>query len=306
MGFKRQQTTIQPADLNGLTPAEAERKIIDGVKKYATHEDNWSKADRNTPFLGQIIGMGIESSNLADITMSVERQFLTKLTKRATLPDGSVKLEAGELGPLRLLAGQDATTATPGLVIKLLMDLGHMPRNEEYLKGVASFAHTVVIGDAYKLNEALRKAMGKLEKGEARGPEAEANLAALMERAKETLAQLGDLGALAASRKAAWEKEKKLHDDLKAELAALEGKAKEAAASPESVGPLRSAQAELTTRLKMTAMKLAVAEEVARDAGKRTPVEEERALAVRRILSESLAAASRVKEGLRAGHAPKP
>ena len=29
---------------------------------------------------GPIVGMGIESSNLADITMSIERQFLTKMT----------------------------------------------------------------------------------------------------------------------------------------------------------------------------------------------------------------------------------
>src|SRR5687768_2725300 len=122
MAFKRKETVIEAVDLNAISPDEAERKIIAGVKKYATNEANYSKADANTPYLGHVIGMGIESSNLADITMSIERQFLTTLTKRVPVSEGSseFKLEPGELGKLRILEGQDALAATPGLSIKML------------------------------------------------------------------------------------------------------------------------------------------------------------------------------------------
>src|SRR5207245_2414120 len=109
MAFKRKESVVEATDLNAISPEEAEKRIIAGVKKYATNEPNWSTADANTPYLGSIIGMGIESSNLADITMSIERQFLTKKTKRVPLnADGSeFKLEDGELGKLRILDGQD-------------------------------------------------------------------------------------------------------------------------------------------------------------------------------------------------------
>ena len=79
---------------------------IAGVKKYATHEANWSKADGNTSYLGHIIGMGIESSNLADITMSIERQFLTRKTKRVRKKLCSFK----EIG-----LGEDGTPLKPGV-----------------------------------------------------------------------------------------------------------------------------------------------------------------------------------------------
>src|SRR5207248_302905 len=121
MAFKRKETVVEATDLNTISADEAEKRIIAGVKKYATNEANFSAADANTPYLGHIIGMGIESSNLADITMSIERQFLTKMTTRVPVTDGSAdfRLEAGELGKLRILDGQDALAATPGLSLKM-------------------------------------------------------------------------------------------------------------------------------------------------------------------------------------------
>src|SRR5271169_5429166 len=135
MAFKRKETVIEATDLNTISPDDAEKRIIAGVKKYATNETTWSNADANTPYLGHIIGMGIESSNLADITMSIERQFLTKKTARVPVAEGSseFRLEYGELGKLRILDGQDSLAATPGLSLKMLMDLGHMPKGEAYL-----------------------------------------------------------------------------------------------------------------------------------------------------------------------------
>ncbi len=202
MAFKRKEATIEATDLNTITPEEAEKRIIAGVKKYATNEGNWSKADANTPFLGHIIGMGIESSNLADITMSIERQFLTKKTKRVPVSEGSAefKLEDGELGKLRILDGQDATAATPGLSIKMLMDLGHMPKDDAYLGKVVSFAYIAAVGDGYKLNDALRKVLAKMDK--LSGPEREEaalNLKSMVEQAKTYSAQLAEPAALASA-----------------------------------------------------------------------------------------------------------
>src|SRR5882672_5722136 len=148
MAFKRKETVIEAIDLNGIAPDEAQSRIIAGVKKYATNEANWSAADANTPYLGHIVGMGIESSNLADITMSIERQFLTKMTTKIPLSEGSAdyKLASGELGKLRILDGQDALAATPGLSVKMLMDLGHMPKHDAYLAKVMSFAYVMATG----------------------------------------------------------------------------------------------------------------------------------------------------------------
>ena len=82
MAFTRSATTVQPVELSTLSPSEVERRIIQGVRRFATRQDNWASADKNTPFLGTITGMGIESANLVDITMFIERQFLTRKTKR--------------------------------------------------------------------------------------------------------------------------------------------------------------------------------------------------------------------------------
>ncbi|MBI4374868.1 MAG: hypothetical protein HY549_00300 [Elusimicrobia bacterium] len=297
MAFKRRETVVEAVDLNTITPEDAEKRIIAGVKKYATNEPNWVKADANTPFLGHIIGMGIESSNLADITMSIERQFLTKKTRRVPVSEGSseFRLEDGELGKLRILDGQDATAATPGLSIKMLMDHGHMPRNEAYLGKVVSFAYIAAIGDGYRMNDALRKMIAKVEKlpGTER-EEAAANLRSMVEQAKNYEAVLSDAAKLAAARQKTFENDKAAYEALSKELAVVTDKLKGLSASNDSaqLSQLRSEEAEIRTRLKMSAAKLRVSQEVASAAGRRTPVEEAKVQEIRRLLSDSIQAAS--------------
>jgi hypothetical protein len=186
MAFMRKQATVEAVDLNTITPKDAETRIIAGVKKYATNEANFAKADGNTPYLGSIIGMGIESSNLADITMSIERQFLTKMTVKTPVSEDSseFKLTAGELGKLRILDGQDALAATPGLSVKMLMDNGHMKADAAYLDTVVSFAYIMACGDGWKMADALKKMAAKAEKlAGAERSEAVANLRTLSQQA---------------------------------------------------------------------------------------------------------------------------
>jgi hypothetical protein len=297
MAFKRKETVIEATDLEHISPQEAEKKIISGVKKYATNEANWSKADGNTPYLGHIIGMGIESSNLADITMSIERQFLTKLTKRVPLSEGSseFRLEPGELGKLRILDGQDALAATPGLSVKMLMDLGHMPKNEDYLKTVVSFAYISAIGDGYKMSDALRKMSGKMEKlSGAERAEALANLKTLAAQAKAYEAQLADAAQLAEAKGKTYQSDKAAFESLNNELKMTQEKLKGFIASGDSAksAQLTSEEAEIKTRLKMAAAKLNVSREVAQAAGKRSALEETKVTELRKVLSEAVSAAA--------------
>lgn len=299
MAFKRKETVIEAVDLNTITPDDAEKRIIGGVKKYATNEANWSKADANTPYLGHIIGMGIESSNLADITMSIERQFLTKMTNRVPVAEGSseFKLTAGELGKLRILEGQDALAATPGLSIKMLMDHGHMPQNEAYLQKVVSFAYVTATGDGYRINDALKKLLGKLERLEgAERAEAVANLKTMAQQAKTYEAQLADPAALAAARQKTYESDKAAYDSLSRELSMVQEKIKGVSASNDGaqLASLRAEEAEIRTRQKMAGAKLRVSQEVAAQAGKRKPVEQQKVDDVRRLLAETVAQAERV------------
>jgi hypothetical protein len=230
--------------------------------------------------------MGIESSNLADITMSIERQFLSKRTKRVALPDGTARLEEGDLGPLRILSGQDATAATPGLAVKMLMEHGHMKTDEAYLKGVVSFGHIIAVGDGYRLNDSVQKVLSKAEAG---GGDASANLKALGEQARSYAALLADPEALARARREAFEKEKAQIEELRKELDAANRGLKELEAQPneQAMVTLRSKQAELNTRHKAAAARLRVAEEVARGVAKRGPAEQERIEKVRQALLES-------------------
>jgi len=293
MAFKRKETVIEAIDLNAISPEEAEAKIIAGVKKYATNEANWSKADANTPYLGHIIGMGIESSNLADITMSIERQFLTRKTKRVPVSDGSAefRLEDGELGKLRILDGQDALAATPGLSLKMLMNLGHMPKNQAYLDKVVSFAYIAAIGDGYKMNDALRKMIAKLDKltGSERD-DAISNIKTLTAQARDYSAQLAEPTQLAAARRKTYESDKIAYDALSSELAVAAGKIRGLSTSNDEaqLSALRSEEAEIKTRLKMSAAKLRVSGEVAQEAGKRSPVEESKVAEIRKLLTETL------------------
>lgn len=296
MAFKRKETVVEATDLNTISADEAEKRIIAGVKKYATNEANFAKADANTPYLGHIIGMGIESSNLADITMSIERQFLTKMTTRVPVSEGSAefKLTAGELGKLRILEGQDALAATPGLSIKMLMDLGHMNQDAAYLQKVVSFAYITALGDGYRLNDAIRKMIAKIEKlsgGER--DEAAANLKTMLAQAKDYDAKLADPAALAASRRKTYEGDKAAVDALTRELTVVSDKLKGLSASADSgeLGKLRTEEAEIKTRLKMAQAKLRVSQEVSEQAGNRRPVEQAKVEELRALLQATVAAA---------------
>lgn len=294
MAFMRKQAVVEAVDLSTITPQDAEARIIAGVKKYATNEANYAKADGNTPYLGHVIGMGIESSNLADITMSIERQFLTKMTVKTPVEGANdYKLTAGELGKLRILDGQDALAATPGLSVKMLMDLGHRAPDAAYLETVVSFAYVMACGDAWRTADALKKMAAKAEK--LAGPEraeALANLKTLAAQAKDYDATLGDPAKLAAG------KQKSFVND-KAAVAALEGELKvvldkisglagsDAAASAK----LRGEEAEIRTRLKMSLARLRVSQEVAEAAGRRRPVEERKVAEARAALQAAVSAA---------------
>src|ERR1035437_3970005 len=255
MAFMRKQAVVEATDINTIAPQDAETPITAGVKKYATNEANYAKADGNTPYLGHIVGMGIESSNLADITMSIERQFLTKMTTKVPLAEGSAeyKLAAGELGKLRILDGQDALAATPGLSVKMLMDLGHMPKNEGYLQNVVSFAYIMAVGDGWKMADALKKMAGKAEKlAAAERSEALANVETLAAQAKDYDAVLADPAKLAANKHKTFSNDKSSFDALNNELHVTFDKIKGLSAGGDAGAraKLRTEEAEIRTRLK--------------------------------------------------------
>ena len=299
MAFMRKAAVVEATDLNTITPEDAEKRITAGVKKYATNEANYAKADGNTPYLGHIVGMGIESSNLADITMSIERQFLTKMTTKTPVAEGSAeyKLTAGELGKLRILDGQDALAATPGLSVKMLMDLGHMPKNDAYLEKVVSFAYIMATGDGWKMADALKKMIAKAEKLQgAERAEAVANIKTLAAQAKDYDAVLADPAKLAAAKQKTFVNDKTSFDALTNELNVALDKIKGLSAGGDAaaLAKLRTEEAEIRTRLKMSAAKLRVSQEVAEAAGKRRPCEEAKVAEVRKALQEAVAAAEKI------------
>lgn len=276
MAFKRKETVIEAVDLNTLAPEDVERRVIAGVKRYATHESNYSKADANTPFLGHIVGMGIESSNLADITLSVERQFLTKKTKRVPLAEGSAefRLEPGDLGALRILDGEDAMAATPGLTVKMLMDLGHMPANAQYSEKVVSFGHVMVMGEGYRLNESLQKLLARVEKLDPAGrQESQANLQALVTQARNFTQLLTDEAGLAQSRRATYERDKAAHKAVEDELANVRARIHGAGADAERLAALKAEEAQVKSRLKQTALRRRLAESSLKSLESAKPVE---------------------------------
>jgi hypothetical protein len=290
MAFKRSENTVEPLDLTRAKPAEVERRILDGVRRYANNTENWSRADKNTPFLGTIIGMGIESANLVDITMSIERQFLTRKTKRVPVgEDGSAfRLEDGELGKLVILEGQDACAATPGLAVQMLMAHGHMPVDEGYLKDTVSFPYVVIIGEGYRLMDSLRKLLGKLDKIQDPQSRAEAvsNLSALVEQAKGYIAALADPMDLARQRREAFAKEKAQIVELERDLEEIAGRLAEVSATSDTAAleQLRARQVAMKLRLNTSRVKLRVSEEVARHSGLRTAIEETKVEAIRDLL----------------------
>jgi hypothetical protein len=290
MAFKRTETTIELLDLTRAAPAEVERRILEGVRRYANNAENWAHADKNTPFLGHIIGMGIESANLVDITMSIERQFLTRKTKRVPLgEDGSAfRLEDGELGKLVILEGQDACAATPGLAIQMLMTHGHMPLDEAYLKDTVSFPYVVIIGEGYRLLDALRKLLGKLDKIQDPQSRAEAvtNLHALVEQARGYVASLSDPVTLARQRREAFAREKAQVAQIEADLEQVAAQLREVSATSDAaaIEQLRAKQVALKLRLNTSRVKLRVSEEVARHSGLRTAIEETKVEKIRDLL----------------------
>jgi hypothetical protein len=299
MAFMRKQAVVEATDLNTITPQDAETRIAAGVKKYATNEANYAKADGNTPYLGHIVGMGIESSNLADITMSIERQFLTKMTTKTPVAEGSAeyKLTAGELGKLRILDGQDALAATPGLSVKMLMDLGHMPKNDAYLQNVMSFAYVMAVGDGWKMADALKKMTAKAEKlAGAERSEALANVKTLAAQAKDYDAVLADASKLAAAKQKTFAADKASFDALTNELNVTLDKIKGLSAGGDAaaLAKLRTEEAEIRTRLKMSAAKLRVSQETAEAAGKRRPIEDLKVSDVRKALQEAASQAEKL------------
>lgn len=300
MAFKRSEAVVEAVPLEALTAAEVEKRIIAGVRRYAGNQENWAKADKNTPFLGSLIGMGVESANLVDITMSIERQFLTRLTKRVPPPDDPTKfrLEPSELGPLMILEGQDIHAATPGLAVKMLMDNGHMPKDPSYLKDVVSFAYIVVVGEAHRLNDTLRRTLRKLPAAAdpAARQEIAANLRALVQQARSYAEALADPAAVVRSRREAYHRERSEVEGLEAQLAEVAEKLKQIALSDDTGAAerLRSRQVSLRLRLNANRTRLRVAEAVANHSGERIPVEEQKVTDVRQMLLTSVAEADHV------------
>ncbi len=296
MAFMRKQAVVSAVDLDMLAPEVAEKSIIAGVKKYATNEANFAAAGANTPYLGHIVGMGIESSNLADITMSIERQFLTKMTAKVYSAEGAADftLAAGELGKLRILDGQDALAATPGLSVKMLMDLGHMKKNDVYLETVMSFAYVMATGDAWKMAAALKKTTLKAENST--GTERDAvrlNLKTLAAQAQDYDALLADSAKLAASKSKAYLNDQSGCDALNIELDLTLAKLKGISADGDSaaLAKLRGEEAEIKTRLRMSTAKLRVSREVAEAAGKRRQVENAAVSSARTALQQAMSSA---------------
>lgn len=276
MGFARKEATIEAIPLEQLSAAEVERKIIDGVKRYATKQDNWAKATKNTAFLGQITGMGIESANLVDITMSIERQFLTRKTRKVPMNhDGSeFLLEDGELGKLMILEGQDTFAATPGLAVKMLMDLGHMEKDPSYLEDVMSFAYVVIIGEGYRLNDSLQKLSLRIDKAPDETTKSEwlQSMREQMKVASDYVNTIGDTAKLSESRLQSYEQERLRHVALCKEIESVSDQT--VSANEADREAYKSKLAALKLRANKNRMVLRVVESVARDCGERSPLEE--------------------------------
>jgi|SRR5215813_9928647 len=290
MPFTGGKAVIEPIDLTGARPSDVERRIIDSVRQYATQQENWSNADKNTPFLGRRIGMGIESDKLVDMTMSIERQFLTRKTELIPAGgDGSdFRFEEGELGTLRILEGQNTCAATPGLTVKMLMELGHMPTDSAYLKEVVSFSCILVITEGYQLYDALSELLGKIEKVEdpVRRAEAASNRKTLFDQARKFIATVQDPAALARSRREAYSRGKRQVQKVERDLADVTRELQEASESTNvrAIEELRSRQAALRLNLNTGRVELRVAEEAARHSGLRSLVEEAKIDAARKLL----------------------
>ncbi|MCI0445195.1 hypothetical protein L0152_18545 [bacterium] len=291
MGFARKEATIEAIPLEQLSPSEVERKIIDGVKRYATKQENWAKATKNTAFLGQITGMGIESANLVDITMSIERQFLTRKTRKVPMNhDGSeFLLEDGEMGKLLILEGQDTFAATPGLALKMLMDLGHMEKDSAYLEDVMSFAYVVIIGEGYRLNDSLQKLSLRIDKAPDETTKSEwlQSLREQIKVATDYVNMIGDIAKLSESRMQSYEQERARHVALCKEIESASDQT--VSANEADREAYKSKLAALKLRANKNRMVLRIVESVARDCGNRSPLEETEVQKIKSKLETTLA-----------------
>jgi hypothetical protein len=291
MGFARKEATIEAIPLEQLSPSDVEKKIIEGVKRYATKNENWARATKNTPFLGQIIGMGIESANLVDITMSIERQFLTRKTKKVPInvEGNEFRLEDGEIGKLMILEGQDTFAATPGLAVKMLMELGHLPTDSSYLEDVMSFAYIVIVGEGYRLNDSLMKLSLRIDKAPDENTKAEwlQSLREQIRIAREYVGTVGDPARLAKTRMQAYEEEKERYESLCKEIQTMGDRTVSMNDSEREV--FKSKLAALKLRSNKNRMILRVVESVAKDCGHRSLLEENEVQKIKAKLESTLA-----------------
>jgi hypothetical protein len=290
MGFARKEATIEAIPLEQLSAPEVERKIIDGVKRYATKQDNWAKATKNTAFLGQITGMGIESANLVDITMSIERQFLTRKTRKVPMNNDGTEflLEDGEVGKLMILEGQDTFAATPGLAVKMLMDLGHMQKDPGYLEDVMSFAYVVIIGEGYRLNDSLQKLSLRIDKAPDETTKLEwlQSMREQIKVANDYVNTVGDTAKLSESRMESYEQERQRYVALCKEIESASDKT--VSSNEADREAYKSKLAALKLRANKNRMVLGVVESVARDCGERSPLEETEVQKIKTKLESTL------------------
>jgi hypothetical protein len=122
-----------------------------------------------------------------------------------------------------------------------------------------------------------------------------ANLKTLSAQAKEYDALLADAAKLAAAKQKTYQSDKTACDALGNELNVVLDKIKgQSGGDAAALAKLRTEEAEIRTRLKMSAAKLRVSQEVAEAAGKRRPVEDAKVAEVRKALQEAVAQAEKI------------
>lgn len=276
---RRKKNKIEPVSLATLTPAETEAKIIAGVKRFAINADVWSTADANTPFLGQTIGMGIESANLVDITMTMEKLFL-------------VETSDGESQSLVIRDGEDTFAATPGLAGRMLMDAGHMTRDDDYLNGVISFANIVVLGEGYRLNQQLCRShqLWAKEDSPTTKSQMKDNIQDLLAQVDQFITISMDPERLASSRKSRLAEEQKIQDALQSESQELHNQLAKAEAEDDAstATEVRGKIGPLKVRLNKSEMTLRVSKRVAEETGRRRPVEDHAFETLQAVMVKSL------------------
>ena len=126
--------------------------------------------------------------------------------------------------------------------------------------------------------------------------EALVNLKTLIAQAKDYDALLADASKLAASKQKAYVNDKGGFDALTSELNLTLDKIKGVSAGGDSaqIAKLRGEEAEIRTRLKMSAAKLRVSHEVSEAAGKRRAIEDKKVADVRATLQSSVSSAEKL------------